>query len=176
MIRTPQMDWHWCFNTAQDKLVLADDADTVLTSAYSSKQLIVKPGFNEAFNLAQSEAYHELADIVSQCVKNVPEPVLFQIVVHAIAANTFHKSVANKSWLFIPADAALHTTPLVFLHSQTDRGLALVLEKSAGFATLLLLSAALAVPEQKSFARYHVIKTNINTLNSAVGDDLITYL
>lgn len=176
MIRTPQMDWQWCYNSAQDRLVLSSNEDVVLVTAYAGKQLIVKNDFNEAFNLAQSEAYHELADTVSQSIKNIPEPALFHIVIHAIAATTFHKSVANKSWFFTSSDDGLHTTPLVYLHSQTDSGLALVLEKRAGFATLLLLSDSLAVPEQKPFARYHVIKTNVNTLNSAVGDDLITHL
>lgn len=176
MIRTPQVDWCWQLNSQLGKLVLEMGEDASFVTAYPSKKLTVGDGFQEAFNLEQTECYHQLADVLSHSLKGIPEPVLFHIVTHALAAKSYHKTIANKSWLFKTIDADLHLSPLVYVQTEINQALGLILDNDNGFATVLLLSESLKLPDQKSFERYTLIKTNVNTLCSAVGEDVLRFL
>ncbi len=176
MIRTPQVDWCWKLDAHAQKLVLDMGRNDAFVTAYSNKKLTVQEGFEEAFTLEQTESYHHLADVLACNLKGLPEPVLFHMVIHAVAAKSYHKTIANKSWLFEAGDGELHHSPLVYIQTSVDKALGFVLSMEGGFATLLLLSETLTLPDQKSYERYTLIKTNINTLCSAVGEDVLSFL
>lgn len=164
MIRPPSPNWQWRYLPEHDCLALALAPDDVLTTVYKGKQLTIKNDFCQLITLEQTGEYHEFAESLYQAFPDIQEPMLFQMLIHALAAKHFHKSIANKSWLFKAVDEGMLITPLVSFQTDFDEGIALVLEIDNDFATIMLLSEQLQVAESKDFARYSLIKTNVNTL------------
>ncbi len=165
MIRSPLPNWQWRYLPKNDCLALELASDDIFMTAYQSKQLTIKPEFCQTITLEQAAEYHGFAEKLCHAFPKISEPVIFQMVIHAVAAKNFHKVIANKSWLFKTIDDALPITPVVSLQTEIDNGIGLVLEIEAGFATLMLLSEQLEIPDHKGFKQCSLIKTNVNTLH-----------
>ena len=172
MIRSPLPEWQWRYLPENDRLALQLAPDELFITAYQGKKLTITKEFCQSITLEQTGEYHDFASDLTQSFTDLPEPVIFHMVVHAVAARNFHKSIANKSWLFKTMDDALLLPPVVSLQTEMDEGIALTLENEGGFATLMLLSEQLQINAGKSFNRYDLIKTNVNTLSSSVSPEL----
>lgn len=184
MIRSPMPHWQWRHIADNDRLVLELELaqaqvpvpDDIFVTAYKSKQLATKTGLQEAFNVEHTEQYYRFGELISSVLPELPEAVVFHMVVHAVAASFFHKSIGNKSWLFKTHMHVLPLTPLVSIETAQDKAVALVLENNNGFATIMLLSEHLEVPDNKPFSRYSLIKCNVNVLEPVVGEDAMALI
>lgn len=176
MIRSPLPTWQWKYIPETGHLSLQLTPDETFVTAFQARQLADKQGICEAFSVEQTESYYQFAEQISSMLPSLPEAVLFHIAVHAVAASHYHKSIGNKSWLFKAPMDSLPLTPLVLIETSMDKSLALILDSAQGFATIMLLSEQLQVPENKPYKRYNLIKCNSNLLSPVVGDDAMQLL
>lgn len=168
MIRSPLPNWQWRYMSETDRLGLMLAPDDIFLTSYEAKKLTIPRSFSQPITMDETGDYHEFADILQQILPELSEPLIFHIVVHAVAAKHFHKSIANKSWLLKKQEPAGPLMPVVSVETELEQAIALILEEEGGFATLMLLSEGLKLNESKELERFQLIKTSTCTLNPSI--------
>ena len=176
---SPTAAWQWQFIPDQQQFVLHTQQQAPFVTAFKNKQLILNTATNEPFTLEQTAVFHEFSELLQHRMAGFPEPVLWHICIHAVAARFYHKAVANKSYWFCKDDtlpdsvtgcyansyvehyANHYISPLVAFGTQWSQssekqmGCGLVLSCDGSFATLLLLSKTLDVTRDKRTPLYN---------------------
>lgn len=184
----PEAGWQWQFIPDKQQFILHTKHQEPFVTAFKTKQLMLNNAMTEPFTLEHTAAFHEFSELLQHRMAGVPEPVLWHICIHAIAARFYHKAVVNKSYWFVKNEAqpealscsyATHNfSPLVAFDTQlgqcfeTPSGCGLILSRDGSFATLLLLSSSLDVTSDKRLPRYTALKTHQNTLRDASLEEL----
>lgn len=193
----PASDWQWQFEPDKEQLILHTSQHAPFVTAFKNKQLILNGAMQEPFTVEHTEAFHGFFDVLQRgfqgCLNSVPEPVLWHICIHAVAARFYHKAVANKSYWFTKSEAkqashhlfdselsppvsqlAAFDTQYSAKSAESTTGCGLLLQTDGSFANVLLLSPLLPISEDKTLARYTALNTHINTLRDASMEELST--
>lgn len=111
---SPYADWRWQFIPDKQQLILHTKQQTPFVTAFKNKQLMLNTAMEEPFTLEQTAVFHEFADALQPCMACFPEPTLWHICIHAVAARFYHKTVANKSYWFTKNDEQTDSQELSF--------------------------------------------------------------
>lgn len=160
---TPTTQWYWFCDEQQLMLSLGDEL--CFKTAYGSKHCLNLPKQPIAFSLEDYNCYLSLAASIEDSGLVLSTPKLTEVVLNAVAAQSFHKPVALKSWYFDEQGYSGSYHQLAKLENTFGRADVLILHHEVEVVTVMVLSESLPISDHKSLSQFSVVKVARNRLS-----------
>ncbi|TCI03163.1 cell division protein ZapC [Corallincola luteus] len=160
MLMQPRQGWRWYFDESADRLCVALDDDMHFKTHFRRKQLCPVALQSQPFSTDDAKEYHQILEVLL-AYKLLPQPLLVQCALNAVAAKRFLLPMMPKSWFFTPGAAQLnvHNDLLVELQCLSGAvGQFLVLETTEQACLCMLLDDSIALSDSKSMQMFDCIK------------------
>ena len=159
MLIKPGKDWQWNFCHTKNRLTLDLGAEMVFVSSFSKKEVVADALITSAFSIEQSQDFYNFVERIEQQL-SLPEEIIYQIVLNAVAAKTFYKPLMPNSWFFNPATSVSSALAgnIVQLMSAFGSRHYLIVESNTKASTLLLIERSHQLDDRKELVQFGLIK------------------
>lgn len=164
----PSGRWQWYIDSDSGHLALALDNDLHCITAYKAKHLSPGAVFPMPFSVEHTEQFYAFTQVVetSQC----SEAQCAHIVLNAVAATSFHKPVALKSWFYQPfVHGGAAPTGLSELFTESDKAVVLIVEQDASRSTCMVVDGPLRISDDKTLSPFTLVNVCNDRLHPFVG-------
>jgi cell division protein ZapC len=159
---TPTTQWYWFCEEQQLMLSLGDEL--CFQTAYGNKHCLNLPAKPLAFSLEDYNCYLSLAASIEESGLALSTAQLTEVVLNAVAALSFHKPVALKSWYFDEQGHCGSYHQLAKLENAYGSADVLILHHDSDVVTVMILSENLAISTQKNLTQFNLVKVARNRL------------
>lgn len=152
-------DWHWQFDSEQNRLVICSSDEVCYVTALRKAQLNGDALQRQPLSLDDLSFLHSALEILTeQC--GLDDDNAMHHAMNAVSARRFFKPVQPQSWHFLPSSAHLTLSELMLVELDTTetKGLFLVLEQEDSTALIMLVTEELSLSGHKMMKRGEVMR------------------
>lgn len=141
----PKSDWCWQYDHEYDCLQL-DMGEFLFATPYSKRKLEPTCLDMQSFSVADSDLYEHFYHTLEDCL-GLPEALMVQMALNAVALAKFTKPGGPKSWYLneMTDSAPGLLDEVVAMESDRGKGVFLIIERNANASLFMLLSTSMAL-------------------------------
>jgi len=168
----PQANWHWLFDHNRATLTL-NMGGRVIDIVYKPAMLTLQFDQPVFFTMDDVANYIDLFEGLE--LADYPPELRSKIILHALAANQFHKPIMPKNWLFESNAGEQHKAHkgdhVILISSAIKEAKKyLVLDTSDDFILCMLIEKSHGLTFSRTFGQFQIVKVTYDKISASKAD------